>query len=45
MWFCTQGAFPSPCGPASSSSLLDEAILMEFLAEEDQVVETNEDSL
>jgi hypothetical protein len=32
------GAFPSPCGPASSSSLLDEDILMEFLAEDDQVV-------
>ena len=31
------GAFPSPCGPASCSSLLDEDILMEFLAEEDQV--------
>ena len=32
------GAFPSPCGPASCSSLLDEDILMEFLAEEDQVI-------
>ena len=31
------GAFPSPCGPASSSSLLDEDILMEFLPEDIQV--------
>jgi hypothetical protein len=31
------GAFPSPCGPASSSSLLDEDILMEYLPEDIQV--------
>ena len=32
------GAFPSPCGPASSSSLIDEDILMEFLPEDEQVI-------
>lgn len=31
------GAFPSPCGPASCSALMDEDILMEFLPEDDQV--------